>query len=79
MGPRNAVLGGGDAGMGGWEEGGGRGGRRSEERGAPSLQNEDPTPQDGWEKHSKQDGGITHVKYLLEYWAPMLLLIPKAL
>ena len=37
------------------EEGGGReegevrrGGE--EERGAPSLQNEDPTPQDGWEK-----------------------------
>ena len=25
-----------------------------EERGAPSLQNEDPTPQDGWEKTSPE-------------------------
>eukprot|EP00959_Pyramimonas_sp_CCMP1952_P025897 543746-Pyramimonas_sp.AAC.1 len=33
--------------------GGGRRGRRrggKRERGAPSLQNEDPTPQDDWEK-----------------------------
>ena len=29
---------------------GGRGQREEEERGAPSLRNEDPTPQDGWEK-----------------------------
>ena len=35
-------------------EGGGAGEeerRRGEERGAPSLQNEDPKPQDGWEKY----------------------------
>ena len=34
----------------GWEEGGGGGSGRRRRRGAPSLQNEDPTPQDGWEK-----------------------------
>eukprot|EP00959_Pyramimonas_sp_CCMP1952_P220041 4600571-Pyramimonas_sp.AAC.1 len=45
MGPRSAIFG-------GWnarrreEEGGG--GRKGGTRG-PSLQNEDPTPQDGWE------------------------------
>ena len=33
--------------------GGGRRGQREEaERGALSLQNEDPTPQDGWEKQT---------------------------
>ena len=38
---------------GGRMEGGGGGGGE-EERGAPSLQNEDPTPQDGWEKPAPQ-------------------------
>ena len=53
MGPRNAVLGvpkqrhAESTGKDGEEGGGGGGGE--EERGAPSLQNEDPTPQDGWE------------------------------
>ena len=28
--------------------------KEEEERGAPSLQNEDPTPQDGWEKPTVQ-------------------------
>ena len=29
-------------------------GEEERERGAPSLQNEDPTPQDGWEKDSRE-------------------------
>ena len=39
------------------EEGGGRRreGERKEERGAPSLQNEHPTPQDDWEKNSTRN------------------------
>eukprot|EP00959_Pyramimonas_sp_CCMP1952_P194835 4074323-Pyramimonas_sp.AAC.1 len=32
------------------EEGGGGGGEEERKRGPPSLQNEDPTPQDGWEQ-----------------------------
>ena len=53
MGPRNAALGGGMAEAEVGMMGGGRRGQReeeTEERGALSLQNEDPTPQDCWEK-----------------------------
>ena len=39
--------------MGGGEEGG-----EEECRWAPSLQNEDPTPQDGVEKNSKEKGEV---------------------
>ena len=41
-----------EAGRGG-EEGGGGGGEERR-RGALSLQNEDPTPQDGWEKATQK-------------------------
>ena len=44
------------------EEGGGGGAAGGGgERGALSLQNEDPTPQDGWEKNNKQ--GAPHLNY----------------
>ena len=59
MGPRNAVLGVRMAEAEDGRMGGGRRGQReeeTEERGALSLQNEDPTPQDGWEKQALTRG-----------------------
>eukprot|EP00959_Pyramimonas_sp_CCMP1952_P191539 4005020-Pyramimonas_sp.AAC.1 len=59
MGPRSAVLSGGTHVDGGTGDGRKEGEEEEERRGGgtrgPSVQNEDPTPQDGWEKEIERE------------------------